>query len=111
MHSVVASFETVAGLQNAAPYISFAFKAISKHFRYLKNAILDQIQYTGKVLIGHNGKDETPRVWTADHGIPSQKAIQSSIFLQHPVWRSQRGLPDHAVAVLRAWLFEHFLHP
>ncbi|RVW49297.1 BEL1-like homeodomain protein 9 [Vitis vinifera] len=112
MHSVVASFETVAGLQNAAPYISFAFKAMSNHFRYLKNAILDQIQFTGKALVGHNiGKDETPRVWTADQGFHSQKAVQSSMFLQHPIWRSQRGLPDHAVAVLRAWLFEHFLHP
>ena len=26
-------------------------------------------------------------------------------------WRPQRGLPERAVAVLRAWLFEHFLHP
>ncbi|XLS48486.1 hypothetical protein HN51_022844 [Arachis hypogaea] len=28
----------------------------------------------------------------------------------HP-WRPQRGLPERSVSVLRAWLFEHFLHP
>ncbi|KAM6598061.1 hypothetical protein CsatA_008585 [Cannabis sativa] len=30
---------------------------------------------------------------------------------QQPVWRPQRGLPERSVAVLRAWLFDHFLHP
>ncbi|KAG0472663.1 hypothetical protein HPP92_014520 [Vanilla planifolia] len=29
---------------------------------------------------------------------------------QHP-WRPQRGLPERSVSILRAWLFEHFLHP
>ena len=75
MHSVVASFETVVGLQNTSPYISFGFKAMSKHFRYLKNAILDQIQHTGKALIGHNEKNETPRIWTADQMFHSQKIV------------------------------------
>ncbi|MBA0794842.1 hypothetical protein Gohar_019127, partial [Gossypium harknessii] len=30
---------------------------------------------------------------------------------QQQGWRPQRGLPERAVAILRAWLFEHFLHP
>ncbi|KAK1394354.1 hypothetical protein POM88_013410 [Heracleum sosnowskyi] len=34
------------------------------------------------------------------------------VFEPHqPVLRPQRGLPERAVAVLRAWLFDHFLHP
>jgi hypothetical protein len=28
-----------------------------------------------------------------------------------PAWRPQRGLPENSVSILRAWLFEHFLHP
>ena len=28
-----------------------------------------------------------------------------------PTWRPQRGLPARSVTVLRAWLFDHFLHP
>ena len=75
MHSVVASFETVVGLQNASPYITFGFKAMSKHFRYLKIAILDQIQHTSKAPIGHNEKDETPRISIADQVFHSQKVV------------------------------------
>ncbi|KAI3930517.1 hypothetical protein MKX01_036963 [Papaver californicum] len=30
--------------------------------------------------------------------------------LQQNAWRPQRGLPESSVSVLRAWLFEHFLH-
>jgi hypothetical protein len=26
-------------------------------------------------------------------------------------WRPQRGLPERSVAVLKAWMFEHFLKP
>ncbi|KAB2063862.1 hypothetical protein ES319_A10G246600v1 [Gossypium barbadense] len=112
MQSVVSSFKCVSGLGNAAPYVCFAFKAVAKHFSCLKNAILDQIQFAGKtVSIVNNGgvdKVNVPGVWTSDQqGINNQNPI----FLHHPLWRSQRGLPDHAVAVLKTWLFEHFLHP
>uniref|UniRef100_A0A0V0H567 Putative ovule protein n=1 Tax=Solanum chacoense TaxID=4108 RepID=A0A0V0H567_SOLCH len=39
--------------------------------------------------------------------------FQRTGFVEHhqPVWRPQRGLPERAVTVLRAWLFDHFLHP
>ncbi|TYH00437.1 hypothetical protein ES288_A10G276400v1 [Gossypium darwinii] len=112
MQSVVSSFKCVSGLGNAAPYVCFTFKAVAKHFSCLKNAILDQIQFAGKtVSIVNNGgvdKVNVPGVWTSDQqGINNQNPI----FLHHPLWRSQRGLPDHAVAVLKTWLFEHFLHP
>ncbi|XP_022764509.1 BEL1-like homeodomain protein 9 [Durio zibethinus] len=102
IQSVVASFKCVSGLGNAAPYVCFAFKAIAKHFSCLKNAILDQIRFTEKTI------DNVP---TSNQGLNNQNPIQNLTFLQHPLWRSQRGLPDHAVAVLKTWLFEHFLHP
>ncbi|XP_031126623.1 BEL1-like homeodomain protein 7 [Ipomoea triloba] len=31
--------------------------------------------------------------------------------MQPHAWRPQRGLPESSVSILRAWLFEHFLHP
>lgn len=106
MQSVVASFETVAGLGNAAPYVSFAFKAISKHFCCLKNAILDQIHVSGKTVGDNNANNDT-----MERGCSSQKPVQKLGFLRPPHWRSQRALPDHAVAVLKTWLYENFLHP
>ncbi|KAK7292892.1 hypothetical protein RJT34_15748 [Clitoria ternatea] len=110
MHAVVTSFEYVAGLGNAAPYASLAINAMSKHFRCLKNAITDQLQFINKAHFQiSNRKDESPRFRNGDRGTYSQRPG----FLDHqqPVWRPQRGLPEHAVSVLRAWLFEHFLHP
>ncbi|XP_057971048.1 BEL1-like homeodomain protein 9 [Malania oleifera] len=113
LQAVVQSFESVAGLGNAAPYAHLALKAMSKHFRCLKNAITDQLQFTNKAHGQMSqGKDEAQRFGNADRSLYSQKPVQNSGFLEHqPVWRPQRGLPERAVTVLRAWLFEHFLHP
>lgn len=96
LQAVVASFESVAGIGNAAPYANLALKAMSKHFRCLKSAIMDQLLFTND--------QEAQRF-----GSSSDKGI----YIDHhqPVWRPQRGLPERAVTVLRAWLFEHFLHP
>lgn len=89
------SFEYISGLGNAAPYANQAIKAMYKHFKCLKNAILEQLQFNKKT-----------------HGDYNQRSVQNPGFLDHqPVWRPQRGLPERAVTVLRAWLFEHFLHP
>ncbi|EOY07383.1 POX family protein, putative isoform 1 [Theobroma cacao] len=112
MQAVVASFEYVAGLGNAAPYANLALKAMSKHFRCLKSAITNQLQFTNKA---HGqispGKEEGPRFGSTDRSLYS-RPVHNAGFLEHqPVWRPQRGLPERAVTVLRAWLFEHFLHP
>uniref|UniRef100_A0A5B7B883 Homeobox domain-containing protein n=1 Tax=Davidia involucrata TaxID=16924 RepID=A0A5B7B883_DAVIN len=111
MQAVVASFESVAGLSNASPFANLALKAMSKHFRCLKNAISNQLQFTSKAHSHINyGKDDT--FGNSDRGLYSQRPVHNSGFLEHqPVWRPQRGLPERAVTVLRAWLFEHFLHP
>ncbi|CAN1135112.1 BEL1-like homeodomain protein 8 [Linum perenne] len=96
MQAVVTSFECVAGLANASPFSNLALKAMSKHFRLLKNAINDQLTFAGKC----GGSNTTYAALRHIH--------QST---DHPVWRPQRGLPERAVTVLRAWLFDHFLHP
>ncbi|XP_062095455.1 BEL1-like homeodomain protein 9 [Humulus lupulus] len=113
MQTVVTSFEYVAGLGNAAPYANLAVKAMTKHFKCLKNAIMDQLQFSNKDNSHTNhGKEEVPTFRNSNRGLYSQRPIHGSGFLEHqPVWRPQRGLPERAVTVLRAWLFEHFLHP
>ncbi|KAL6987679.1 BEL1-like homeodomain protein [Sarracenia purpurea var. burkii] len=108
MQAVVSSFESVAGLSNAAPCANLALKSMSKHFRSLKNAITDQLQFTSKTQ--NYRKDESPHFGNSDN-VYSQMPVQNSGFLDQPVWRPQRGLPERAVAVLRSWLFDHFLHP
>lgn len=120
MQAVVASFESVSGVRNAAPFANLALKAMSKHFRCLKNAITDQLQFITESRGYHETtreKDTAPVGFENHPGgmeIQSQSRIQNVGFVEHhhqPVWRPQRGLPERAVTVLRAWLFEHFLHP
>lgn len=105
VQAVVASFETVAGLSSTAPFANLALKAMSKHFLCLKNAITDQLQFATKFHAHTNyANEEMP--------LCGQRSMQNMGFIDHqPVWRPQRGLPERAVTVLRAWLFEHFLHP
>ncbi|GAU15683.1 hypothetical protein TSUD_109400 [Trifolium subterraneum] len=126
MQMVFASFESVAGLNSATPYITLALKSVSKHFKGLNNAISNQLKLISEVL-----QDDPSIPATAnsskliDTNVTNLRCMDQSLQnnkpekgpagfhdqqLQH-VWRPQRGFPERAVAILRAWLFEHFLHP
>ncbi|CAN4099017.1 unnamed protein product [Withania somnifera] len=114
MQIIVSSFEQVAGIGSAKSYTQLALHAISKQFRCLKDAIAEQIKVTSKSLGeegGLGGKYESSRLKFADHHLRQQRALQQLGMMQPNAWRPQRGLPERAVSVLRAWLFEHFLHP
>ncbi|XP_038972683.1 BEL1-like homeodomain protein 4 [Phoenix dactylifera] len=123
MQMVVSAFESVAGLSSATPYTSLALRAVSKHFRCIKNAISDQLRHISKVLgeefikspsSSRGEATMSPKLKYVDQSLRKQKAGENSLgFMDRnqPVWRPQRGLPERAVAVLRAWLFDHFLHP
>ncbi|KAL3518405.1 hypothetical protein ACH5RR_020994 [Cinchona calisaya] len=124
MQMVVSSFECVAGLSAATPYISQALKTVSRHFRCLRNAISDQLKNVRKALgedlsfnntgtSSSKGDTSTSRLKLMDQNFQKQK-VGGNVGLFEPqqhVWRPQRGLPERAVAILRAWLFDHFLHP
>lgn len=115
MQIVVSSFETVTGFGTAKTYTSLALGTISRHFRCLRDAIVGQICVSSKSLgeeeMAGNGKGETSRLRFVDQQLRQQQALQQLGMIQQPAWRPQRGLPERAVSVLRAWLFEHFLHP
>lgn len=112
MQDAVASFEFVVGFGDAAPFVNLALKAMSKHFRCLKNAVTDQLQLNKDR--GNPRKDEGHSRLGIKDGAPyGQRPLLSPGYfdLRQPIWRPQRGLPERAVAVLKAWLFENFLHP
>ncbi|KAJ6408734.1 hypothetical protein OIU84_008434 [Salix udensis] len=50
MHMVAASFESVASLSAATPYVSVALKTVYSNFRSLKHGILGQLRLTTKAL-------------------------------------------------------------
>jgi len=117
MRAVVSSFEAVAGQGSTAVYSTQASKAMSRHFRCLKDGIMSQIQAT-KVVMGDRDavapgttKGETPRLKKLEQCLRQQKAFHQAGIMESQPWRPQRGLPERSVSVLRAWLFEHFFHP
>lgn len=114
MQVVISTFEQAAGFGSAKSYTALALKTISKQFRCLKDTIASQIKATGKSLGEEEClgvKIEGSRLRYVDHHLRQQRALQQLGMIQHNAWRPQRGLPERAVSVLRAWLFEHFLHP
>lgn len=110
MQVVVSLFEQAAGFGAAKSYTALALQTISKQFRSLKNTISSQIRAASKSLGEEDcvgAKVEGSRLRHVDHQLRQQPLGLA----QHNDWRPQRGLPERAVSVLRAWLFEHFLHP
>ncbi|XP_042024534.1 BEL1-like homeodomain protein 2 [Salvia splendens] len=117
MQMVVNSFDMVMGFGAAVPYTSLAQKAMSRHFRCLKDAIAAQLKHSCELLgekdAGTSGvtKGETPRLRMLDQSLRQQRAFHQMGIMEQEAWRPQRGLPERSVNILRAWLFEHFLHP
>ncbi|KAJ6365686.1 hypothetical protein OIU76_030457 [Salix suchowensis] len=125
MQMVAASFESVAGLSAATPYVTLALKTVSGNFKSLKHAISDHLKQVTKA-VGDNlfyrnaaaaaskADTSTSRLRYMDQSIQTNKFAGVNVGYHEPqqhIWRPQRGLPERSVAVLRAWLFEHFLHP
>lgn len=118
MQMVVNSFDLVMGFGSAVPYTALAQKAMSRHFRCLKDAIAAQLKNSCELLGekdagGTSGvtKGETPRLRLLEQSLRQQRAFHQMGMMEQEAWRPQRGLPERSVNILRAWLFEHFLHP
>ncbi|KAF7828803.1 BEL1-like homeodomain protein 4 [Senna tora] len=118
MQMVVNSFDLVMGYGAAVPYTALAQKAMSRHFRCLKDAISAQLKHSCELLgekdgLGSSGltKGETPRLKLLEQSLRQQRAFHQMGMMEQEAWRPQRGLPERSVNILRAWLFEHFLHP
>lgn len=111
MQIVVSSFDVIAGYGAAKPYTALALQTISRHFRSLRDAISEQIVVTRKCLGEQDGSDGKGVGTISRLKYVDQHLRQQRGFMQPQAWRPQRGLPENSVLILRAWLFEHFLHP
>ncbi|KAI3957513.1 hypothetical protein MKX01_001872 [Papaver californicum] len=118
MQMVVNTFDSVMGYGAATPYTTLAQKAMSGHFRCLKDEISTQLKQTSELLGDKERttgsgvtKGETPRLRLLDQSLRQQRAFHQMGMMEQEAWRPQRGLPERSVTILRAWLFEHFLHP
>ncbi|KAJ1274411.1 hypothetical protein BS78_05G059900 [Paspalum vaginatum] len=117
MQAVSSSFEAAAGAGSARTYTALALRTISRQFRCLRDAIAAQVRAASRALgedadaaVG-GGRTVGSRLRYIDHHLRQQRALQQLGMMQGGAWRPQRGLPERSVSILRAWLFEHFLHP
>ncbi|KAE8680644.1 BEL1-like homeodomain protein 2 [Hibiscus syriacus] len=118
---VVDSLDLVMGNGAAVPYTALARKAMSRHFRSLKDSISAQSKRSSELLGEKDGatgisgitKGETPRLRMLEQSLRQQRGLHQmgGSMMEHEPWRPQRGLPEPSVNILRAWHFEHFFHP
>ncbi|KAL6215688.1 hypothetical protein ACLB2K_015116 [Fragaria x ananassa] len=117
MEEVMQSFEMVVGAGAAKSYTALALKAMSRHFGSLRDAIMSHINAEKRKLM-----QDFPKVSSglAQLSLHDRECRQKRMSLQQlgiihgqrqGAWRPIRGLPETSVAILRTWLFEHFLHP
>ncbi|KAK6938872.1 Homeobox KN domain [Dillenia turbinata] len=116
LQDVVFSFEATAGLGVAKSYTALALQAMSRHFCSLRDALVSQINVTRRKV-----SQDLPKInmGLSQLSLIDQESRHNRIPLQQlgllqsqrQAWRPIRGLPETCVAILRSWLFEHFLHP
>lgn len=117
MQIVISSFDAIVGCGSAMPYTALALQTISRHFRCLRDAINSQIHSTQQNLGGEQDGSANSkgvgisRLRYVDQQLRQQRALHHLGVMPQHTWRPQRGLPESSVTILRAWLFEHFLHP
>ncbi|XP_010533265.1 PREDICTED: BEL1-like homeodomain protein 11 isoform X2 [Tarenaya hassleriana] len=112
LEHVIISFEEIAGSGSAKPYTGLALQAMTRHFGSLQDAIISQINSARR-----KHSQDLPRISSglSRLGLFETNKLKhcpqvSSLQLKH-AWRPIRGLPDTSISILRAWLFQHFLHP
>ncbi|TKW37153.1 hypothetical protein SEVIR_1G031100v4 [Setaria viridis] len=108
-----------AGGGNGSICAPFAHRAVSAVYRGLRRRIAGQIVAAATRATGWGGESsssvtaaggDAERSWESEF-IKKHWAAQQLRRGEQQCWRPQRGLPEKSVAVLKAWLFENFLHP
>ncbi|PSR91306.1 Homeobox protein [Actinidia chinensis var. chinensis] len=108
IHTVISAFHAATELD---PHIHarFALQTISSLYKSLRERISNEILTMGGFFNRGDNWEEERSFETSF--IQKQWALQQLRRKDHQLWRPQRGLPERSVSVLRAWMFQNFLHP
>ncbi|KAK4412601.1 Homeobox protein A [Sesamum alatum] len=108
IHTVISAFHAVTELDPNL-HARFALPTISLMYKNLKERISSHILAMGAHLSeGGEAREENSHETAF---IQKQWALQQLRKKDHQLWRPQRGLPERSVSILRAWMFQNFLHP
>ncbi|EES04785.1 homeobox protein ATH1 [Sorghum bicolor] len=125
IQSTTAKFNTLmhspSGAGNGGSICApFAHRAVSAMYRGLRRRLAGEImaaasrascwgESSSSVTATAAGGD-VERSWESAF-IQKHWSAQQLRRAEKQCWRPQRGLPEKSVAVLKAWMFENFLHP
>ncbi|KAB1219739.1 Homeobox protein ATH1 [Morella rubra] len=107
IHTVISAFHAATELDPQI-HARFAMRTISFLYKNLRERISNHILAMGAQFNTTCRKEE--RSFESSF-IQKQWALQQLKSKDHQLWRPQRGLPERSVSVLRAWMFQNFLHP
>ncbi|KAK1438298.1 hypothetical protein QVD17_04105 [Tagetes erecta] len=102
IHTVISAFSAVTEL-NPQIHACFALQTITFFYKHLREKISNHIL---SMATEFNTMEEELSSF-----VPKQWSLQQLKRKEHQLWRPQRGLPEKSVSVLRAWMFQNFLHP
>lgn len=105
---VVTSAFHVATESDPQMHARFALQTVSALYKSLRERITNEILLAGECL-GSDFMQEKEQSFESSF-IQKQWALQQ-LRNDPQSWRPQRGLPEKSVSVLRAWMFQNFLHP
>ncbi|KAF7830478.1 homeobox protein ATH1-like [Senna tora] len=110
IHTVVSAFHAATELD---PHVHahFALRTISLLYKDLRERISNYILAMGATFSSNSCSEEEKERCAEASFIQKQWALQQLKKKEHQLWRPQRGLPERSVSVLRAWMFQNFLHP
>ncbi|KAK4401215.1 Homeobox protein A [Sesamum angolense] len=107
IHTVTSAFHAVTELDPNL-HGRFALPMISFMYKNLRERISSHVLAVGAHISKGEATEETSLETCFIH---KQWALQQLCKRDHQFWRPQRGLPERSVSVLRAWMFQNFLHP
>ncbi|KAG0503491.1 hypothetical protein HPP92_003563 [Vanilla planifolia] len=111
MQNAVSAFSAAAVSGTHLP-AQFALSTMSNIYRNIRKKITARIEsfsFTGDTNSHYLKKKD--RSFESSYFFEKQWALQQLKRSEQPSWRPQRGLPEKSVSVLRAWMFQNFLHP
>nr|KYP72266.1 Homeobox protein ATH1 [Cajanus cajan] len=109
IHTVVSAFHAATELDPHIMHAHFALQTITLLYKDLRERISNHILAMGPDFNSLCSEEE--KEWCVETSfIQKQWALQQLKRKDH-LWRPQRGLPERSVSVLRAWMFQNFLHP
>ncbi|XP_024373238.2 uncharacterized protein [Physcomitrium patens] len=98
------NFHARGGQDSALTYTSLSLQAISRNFRTMKDPVDGILRICSEALREDFSRDHPEKPNEC-----RQRLHRRTVSPRRPAQRGQ--LPERAVAILRRWMFEHFLNP